>query len=469
LASRGSGLSDLVNLGDATRDFRAATSAPGEQLAGAAGSVDVSATAGIAIGVTAVNTTAVDGAVDGARGYDRLRRRRIILLAVVALVVVAAAGALLLTSQIKSPAEQAAQTRPPALTELTAPVQQMVLTTTVLGQAVVGPPKEVSPSAIGGAGGGSGAAVNQNVQPIVTRIFRRSGTVGQGSVLLEVAGQPFFVLQGTVPAYRNLEPGETGPDVGQLQDDMQSLGYSTGADASGVFGSGTSAAVDAFYKGIGYTPQQVSSGPKADRGPVVPLGQYTFVPQLPARIASLSATVGQTVSAGALTLAIGNPTISGQVSPNNARLLRPGMRVTITEPGAGVTIPGRVTSVSQSTASKASVSGGLYVRIGIRPARPLPMSLVGQDVSLTIEAARSNGAVLAVPEAAVFASADGRTYVSKRVGTTAVRVAVQVGISGGGLLQVTPLQPGALTAGDQVITGENYSTGPALQATRPRQ
>lgn len=417
-----------------------------------------------------MNTTAVDGAtVDGASDYDRLRRRRIILFAAVALVVVAAAGALLLTSHIKSPAEQAAQTRPPALTELTAPVQKTVVSTTVLAEAVVGPPKEVSPSAIGGSGGGA-AAGNQNVQPIVTRIFRHSGsTVGQGTVLLEVAGQPFFVLQGTVPAYRDMEPGETGPDVVQLQDDLASLGYSAGGDASGSFGHGTSAAVNAFYKGIGYTTQQVTTGLKADRGPVVPLGQYTFVPQLPARIVRLSASLGQSISASALTLAIGNPTISGQLNPSAVRLVRPGMKVTITEPGNGVTIGGRITSVSHVTASKASVSGGLYVHMGIRPDRALPMSLVGQDLSLTIAAAHSRGAVLAVPEAAVFANADGQTYVSKLVGTAAVRVPVQVGTTGGGLLQVTPLQPGALTAGDKVITGENYSTaGGARRARRVR-
>ena len=104
-------------------------------------------------------------AVDGARGYDRLRRRRIILLAAVAFVVLAGATALLLTSQIKSPAEQAAQTRPPALTELTAPVQNTVLTATVLGQAVVGAPKEFSPSAIGGA---------VAAQPQATRTSSRS-------------------------------------------------------------------------------------------------------------------------------------------------------------------------------------------------------------------------------------------------------------------------------------------------------
>lgn len=413
-----------------------------------------------------MGTTAVDGV---ARGYDRLRRRRIILLAAAAFVVLAGATALLLASQVQSPAQQAAQTRPPALTELTVPVQRTVLTTTVLGEAVVGPPKEVSPSAIGGSGGGA-AASNQNVQPIVTRIFRHRGsTVGQGSVLLEVAGQPFFVLQGTVPAYRNLEPGETGPDVMELQDDLQSLGYSTGTDAAGSFGSGTSAAVDAFYKGIGYTPEQINGGTKADRGPVVPLGQYTFVPRLPARIVTLSATVGQSISASALTLAIGNPTISGQLNPSEATLVRPGMKVTITEAGSGVTIPGRITSVSHVTATKASVSGGLYVRVGIRPSRLLPMSLVGQDLSLSITAARSHTAVLAVPEAAIFASADGRTYVSKLVGTTAVRVAVQVGTAGGGLLQVTPVQPGALTVGDRVITGENYATAGSGRAGRARR
>jgi hypothetical protein len=405
----------------------------------------------------------VDLAADEAPAHDRLRRRRIILVAVLALVVIAAAGALLLTSQIKSPAELAAQTRPPAPTELTEPVQKTVLTTTVLAQAVVGPPKEVSPSAIGGSGSGA-AASNQNVQPIVTRIFRHSGnSVGQGSVLLEVAGQPFFVLQGTVPAYRNLEPGETGPDVLQLQNDMESLGFSIGTDGTGFFGHGTSAAVAAFYKGIGYTPQEVTTGPKADRGPVVPLGQYTFVPRLPARIVSLSAAVGQSVGASALKLAIGNPTISGQINPSDASVVRPGMKVTITEPGGGARIGGRITSVSHGTASKASVSGGLYVRVGIKPDRPLPMSLVGQDLSLVITAARSHGAVLTVPEAAIFASTNGETYVSKLVGTTAVKVPVRVGTSGDGLLQVIPLQPGALTASDRVITGENYAT-----AGRPR-
>lgn len=407
--------------------------------------------------------TAADPAADTGRRHNRMRRRRIVVLAIVALVVAASAGAFLLTTAIKSPAQQAAETRPPAQTRMTATVQKTVLTATVLAQAVVDAPREFSPSEIGGgAGGGSGGG---NVQQIVTRIFHRAGSyVGQGSVLFEIAGRPFFVFQGTVPAYRDLRPGDAGEDVTELQDDLASLGYGLGSDTLGVFGPGTSAAIDAYYQAIGYTAVQVpvGKGKKAAQEAMLPLGEYSFVPRLPARIVTLGATVGQSVKGGGLVLAMGSPALAGQLSPGNSKLVRPGMRVTITEPGTGATVRGRVTSVSHSTATKASISGGLYVHMGVRAARPLPLSDVGQDVSLTIAAAHSKGAVLAVPEAAVFAGADGGTYVTKVSGGGASqKVAVRVGMSGSGLLQVTPLRPGTLTAGDRVLIGAGYAGGAA--------
>src|ERR1700722_11557457 len=132
----------------------------------------------------------MDTAADAGRPRNRMRRRRIFALAVVGLVIVAVIGAFLLTSAIKSPAEQAEETRAPAATPLTVPVVKTVLTATVLAQAAVGAPPEVSPSVLGGGGGGSG-----DVQSIVTRVYHGQGSyVGQGTVLVEVAGQPFFVL-----------------------------------------------------------------------------------------------------------------------------------------------------------------------------------------------------------------------------------------------------------------------------------
>jgi peptidoglycan hydrolase-like protein with peptidoglycan-binding domain len=388
----------------------------------------------------------------------RLRRRRLILLGVVILVVIAAVGGLLVGTQIKSPAEQAAQAKPPPLTQLTATVQRTVLTATVLGQAAVGAPREYSPSTLSGGGGGGGQA-GQDVQSIVTRVFARKGSyVGQGTVMFEVAGQPFFLLQGSVPAYRSLQPGESGQDVTQLQDDLETMGFSVGGDTSGYFGPGTAAAISAFYQSIGYQAQKITDGPKASHGAYIPLSEYAFVPRLPAMVVTLGATVGKTIGSGP-TLALGNPVLKGQLNPGNAKLVRPGMRVTITEPGTGATVDGQVTSVSNSTASTASISGGLYVAVGVRVDQPLPMSLVGQDVSLTITSARSAGPVLAVPEAAVYAGADGGTYVTKLAGKNRVKVPVRVGMSGNGLLQVTPRVPGALAAGDQVVTGTNFFAG----------
>jgi hypothetical protein len=385
-------------------------------------------------------------------GYARLRRRRIILLAVVIVALIGAVGGLLVSTTIKSPADQAAQSRPPGLTQLTATVHRQVITSTVLAQGVVSQPAEVSGPAASGGGGAAGT------QPIVTRIFLHPGIdVVPGSVILEVAGRPVFVFGGTVPAYRDLAPGESGEDVTELQTGLELLGFGLGADTSGVYGPGTAAAVAAFYQGIGYTAPMISTGPKADRGAMMPLSEYMFIPRFPAHIASIGAKVGGTASGKLVTLSMGNPGIAGQLNPNDRGLVRPGVKVTITDTVTGRSFPGRVTSVKTQTQTKKSISGGIYLPMRIRPARPLRTSLIGQNVSLTITAAHSNGPVLAVPEAAVFASVDGSTYVTKVTGShSQVRVPVRTGITGDGLVQVTPVGGGPLAAGDTVVTGENY-------------
>lgn len=385
-------------------------------------------------------------------GHGRLRRRRNILIGVVLLALAASVGGLILSTNIKSPTELAAQTKSPGLTRLTTTVQRNVISDTVLAQGAVGKPPEISGPPGGGGGSGAGA------QPIVTRIFLGPGaTVHVGQPILEVAGRPIFVFQGTYPAYRDLSPGETGPDVDQLQSNLQVLGYSTGADASGVFGPGTSAAVAAFYRNLGYTPPP-AGGPKS-HGAMVPLSEFFFVPTFPATVASLGAHVGGTASGSLVTLSMGTPGIKGQLNPADANLVRPGMSVKITDSVTGRSRKGTVVSVSSRAKSKGSISGGIYLPMKIQPNKPLPASMIGQNLSLTISAAHSSGPVLTVPEAAVFAGADGGTYVSKVTGANSqVKVAVRVGITGGGLVQVTPVKAGTLTAGSVVVTGQGYAS-----------
>jgi multidrug efflux pump subunit AcrA (membrane-fusion protein) len=94
-----------------------------------------------------------------------------------------------------------------------------------------------------------------------------------------------------------------------------------------------------------------------------------------------------------------------------------------------------------------------YLPVRIRPIRSWAGSWAGQDVRLTVTARVTSGPVLAVPEAAIFSSANGATYVTVTgpAGTTR-RVRVRAGVSAGGLVEVVPVG-GGLKVGDRVVVG----------------
>jgi peptidoglycan hydrolase-like protein with peptidoglycan-binding domain len=322
--------------------------------------------------------------LDGRPGYGRLRRRRIVLLVVAVLAVMASAGGLLVATTIKSPAQQAAQTKSPGLTRLTAPVRRTVIRNVVQAEGMVSKPPQVS--SLTGAGGGGQVGAGSNVQQVVTKIFLRPGSfVRPGSVIIEVAGRPLFVFQGTVPAYRDLAPGETGSDVAQLQAGLAELGYSAGADASGVYGKGTAAAAAAFYRAIGYTAPVAPVAPAGHKGAreaEVPLSEIMFVPSFPARVVSLGGKLGSVASGPLATLSIGRPAIHAQLNPAYGSLVRPGMHVTITVQGSAATAHGTISSITRRAQTAKSLSGGIYFPgrpkgSGSRPAGPQIIGFVG--------------------------------------------------------------------------------------------
>jgi peptidoglycan hydrolase-like protein with peptidoglycan-binding domain len=360
--------------------------------------------------------------------------------AVACLATVAAAGGLVIATSIKSPAQVAAQTAPPPPTQLTVPVTRQVITGTVLAQAKVKPPPEVSQPLGGGQAG---------ELPIVTRVFLRRGeTVHPGQVIVEVAGRPLFAFLGSVPAYRSLAPGDTGADVAQLQQGLASIGHPVGFDAAGTFGPGTAAAVAAFYTALGYTAP--ASG--------VPRAEIMFVPQFPARVIKVAGPVGQLVKKTLATLATGSPVIAGQLSPGDGALVKAGMTVTITDPATGEASRGKIGSIGRQTQAGHSLAGGLYLPAKVHARHPLPLSMIGHDVSLTISSARSDGPVLAVPEAAIFARTDGRLYVTVLTGAGVGRqVPVRIGVTGNGLVGVAPTGTGKLAVGDRVAVGASYA------------
>ncbi|MFG2291837.1 peptidoglycan-binding protein [Streptomyces sp. NPDC048603] len=174
----------------------------------------------------------------------RIRRRWLALIAVGAVALTGAGfGASLL---IKSPAQAAADSRPPAPSVITTPVEYRALASSMVlrGTVVAGQSVEITPG--GTADGGS---------PTVSKLPLKAGDeVRAGRLLVEISGRPVIALQGTVPLYRDLKPGAQGSDVGQLQDALQRLGHSTSPDNRGRFGEGTKSAVAKLYDAAGYEP-----------------------------------------------------------------------------------------------------------------------------------------------------------------------------------------------------------------------
>jgi multidrug efflux pump subunit AcrA (membrane-fusion protein) len=88
----------------------------------------------------------------------------------------------------------------------------------------------------------------------------------------------------------------------------------------------------------------------------------------------------------------------------------------------------------------------------VHPNKPLASALNGENVLVTVETGQTEGPVLTVPVAAIVTTASGTSYVTV-VGAQGKQAEAPVtpGISENGYVQVTPVHPGALAAGDHVV------------------
>lgn len=179
-----------------------------------------------------------------------MRRQRMIA-AVLAGVVATSGAGWVAGARMKSPAQAAADTAPPEASLITAAVEKRTLSSTVTTRGTVryGQPQSVTlaASALGGGGGGGGSS-------LVTKAPEKGAELAESAVALEVSGRPVFVLQGDVPMYRDLRPGDTGADVRQLEEALARLGFSP-AKVDGTYDVATEAAVDAWYEKAGYRAQ----------------------------------------------------------------------------------------------------------------------------------------------------------------------------------------------------------------------
>lgn len=159
----------------------------------------------------------------------------------------------------------------------------------------------------------------------ITSVSLRAGTpAGVGSVLFTVDLRPVFLAYGTVPAFRNLGPGDVGADVRQLQTYLATMGYNPGI-IDGRYGASTVAAVKAW--------QDNWEQPMTGR---VKAGDLLYLPRLPARMTlSDDISVGARVTPGQPVVKVlgAAPEFSIVLQPDQAELVPTSGNVTVRGPG----------------------------------------------------------------------------------------------------------------------------------------
>jgi multidrug efflux pump subunit AcrA (membrane-fusion protein) len=413
---------------------------------------------------------------EGAPRRSRLARRRRVLFSAGLVAALLAVGGLIGASLVKSPAQLAADTAPPSPTITTSPVVSQVLTSSVQMRGVVYPAAEyaVYASAPSSSSSDSSSSSGES-QAYVSKLHVATGdTVSNGEQLAEIDGAPLFALTGTVPAWRDLTPGESGPDVTELQDALAALGYYDNGDTAGYFGPATEDAVASYYEHLGYTPP--SSGG-------IPASDVVFLPSLPATVLAVNGATGQQPGQPFLELSAKDTlALTGELPPAYAGQVKTGLQVSIYDEVTGIHASGTVgelgtetstvptgnvvdigepassSSSSTSSSSSSSSSGSstsasaVFIPLAVDFSKPLEAALNGENVLVTVDTGQTEGPVLAVPVAAIVTSASGTSYVTV-VGTQGAQAQIPVtpGISENGYVQVTPTTHGALAAGDNVV------------------
>jgi len=298
---------------------------------------------------------------------------------------------------------------------------------------------ETSLSAAGMSAALYGQDATYTTLPAVGAIVRR------GQVLYSISGSPVFLLYGQTGAWRAFVAGMSpGPDVAELNQNLDALGYGNGLPGD-AFTSATATAIDAFQSAHSVSPT----------GQLL-LGSVVFQPGA-VRVTAVTPTVGATVQPGpVLTTTLSTRQVQIQLDSALESDVKVGDTVSITLPD-NQTTPGVVSYVGTvATVPSGSGNGGgsstPTINVYVTPNDPAATGDLDQapvNVSITTESVSN---VLVVPVDALLALASGGYAVEEiAAGGAHQLVAVTTGLfdDANGNVQVTG--PG-LADGQRVVT-----------------
>jgi len=246
------------------------------------------------------------------------------------------------------------------------------------------------------------------------------------------------LLSGATPAYRDLQQGESGPDVRELNRALAAIGDLPRGDVSDLFGPATAAAVRKLEAHFG-----------APQTGALPLGQVVFLPTA-VRVTAVTPSVGAAAGSGqvVLTATSDTPQVVAQIDPSLQSAVKDGEQATISLPDQS-TVLGTITSVAEA-ASAGGSSGSPTIQVNIRPERPEALSLLdGASVNVAVTTATVAHA-LYVPVTALLARPGGGYAIELVRGARRTLAPVTLGLfdDAAGLVQISGR---GIAAGDGVV------------------
>jgi peptidoglycan hydrolase-like protein with peptidoglycan-binding domain len=291
---------------------------------------------------------------------------------------------------------------------------------------------------------GSPYAVVNQAGGVYTSLPDSGDKVGCGGVLYRVDNRPVVLLCGTVPAYRALHVGVTGPDARQLNRNLHQLGYDADAHvridpADSAFTSETEQALRVLQrkKGVGVTGELAT-------------GDVVFLPEA-VRIAKVSGQLGGSARPGTPVLSATSDKLYVRVDLDASQQgdVHKGDRVQITLPG-NTPVTGRVAGfgrVAQAEQGSQAAAATIPTFINLDdPAKAGGLDQAPVQVDITTKGVDN---ALSVPVTALVGKSGGGFAVEVvRADGRRDLVAVRLGLfdTGGGRVQVE----GDLREGDAV-------------------
>lgn len=396
----------------------------------------------------------------------------LIILVIVAFV--ATGLGILLSFFIISPNQAKMQTQSPEPTLITEKVKYQKIANTVISRGEI---KSNNSFLVGTEGlvteGNSATPVGPD---ILTNVFMKKGeTVQSGSLIAEISGRPFFLLQGDTTTYRNINPNDSGPDVASLQVALANLGYYYGA-INGNYDASTWDAVTRFYQDRGYQPltqtvvdseidnSEVSTNASNDnkkeeapkppvKAPIVPRSEIKILPTLGV-ITDIAQKIHYGVPDVIVAVTGSDLMVEATVPKTKSKNIKPGNKVKLYITDKKI-IQGVVSNAEPQVAkSNDDDKQDLDDHFMIKPDEKLDYNLINSDIKVTFVTSATNNKVLAVPLGAISSNSSGEAFVIK-IGKNEefTNVKVTVGVHGDNLIEVEPNKANALKEGDTVLIG----------------